>query len=909
MPLAGVFLNDVHTFYAPASVTWPAGGGAATFINVYDWDVLVIPAGITAALPSRVDVCVGVYPCTLSIVGSGAGSSLLRTGNATISCRASSGCRALALDSIAVRCTGSAAEPVIRMAGGKLLVKGSSFADCMSTTDGAAVQTFAGDVTVEDSNFRGLESKGDGGAISVVGGLLEVRRSRFTECSAAGRGGAISAAPFQCSGETVVALTTVEVSDSFFDGCTAGVSGGALLAYGAVVSVSVSGSNFSLCKAAKHGGGIVAMDDALTRLTGGLLLGNTAGEGGGAISASDAQVELWGVEGRGNTVQDGGGGVLFWNGGFPALVIDGCGPGYSSESVSTCVYQDCVPRCSQCATGAYQSALAATECALCPPGTFSKAVGATARSACVACDAGKYSTVHGAKSAEGCQFCGPGTFAAEAGASFCKHCVEGSFVNRSGAQNCEACPPGSFSNVTGATTAKACAVCPAGTFALEKASACESCSAGTFSSVAGATGPAACVACGKGQYQPATGASSADACTACPAGSFSLSKRYAYEISTLSWDDAQAHCVAAGGYLAPIQTATERDQVVSVLAFGLDWWVGLRFDPLTHAWNWTSGDGEVRAEGWGPANPKQLPSRHACGAISSYQSTSGDVDDINSQWPYFASEFDLLLINASYSSNPGNYYNIDCADRAHWINGHVCAFDGATACLACNAGQYAPLPGGTACVDCPAGTYSNHSGAKECDPCPGANTAAATLCNYSANKTSSGNTVLRQQSASKRGLETNPKLRQAQKHVACNRRYRRICCTNYYITHFFCCIPLIESNERGKKKVLLRFSCEFLEFLKQFMNAGTKMLSSPLSLHSARINLWAIHFMIMGTSIEEAAMILRLPSLSQVHSRCFYDCHPSLYQLPHCPPEPLLRCVARIIQPNTDSAWHRPTRD
>ena len=727
--IAGNFLNDVHAFDAPASVVWPKGGGAATFINVYDWDALVIPAGIVVALPSTLEICVDVYPCALSIIGS-QGSSVLREGNATISCHTSNGCSGLLLDSVAFNCTGDAAKPVIRMAGGTLNVKGSRFADCVSASDGAAIQSFAADVVVEDSDFRNLESMGDGGAISVVGGLLEVSRSHFIGCTASGRGGAISAAPFQCSGATNLTLTTVDVSDSRFDECTAGISGGALLAYGAAVTVEVSESNFSRCETPGYGGGIIALDGALTKMKGGSLFGNVAGVGGGAISASDAQVELWGVLGTRNTAKDGGGGVLFWMGSYPALVIDGCGPGYSSESTSSCVFQDCMPRCKQCEVGKYQSMLAATVCTPCPPGTYSSSFGATGSSECISCDAGKYSTALGAGNVTDCMQCTPGLFAAAAGASSCQLCTQGLFVGVMGAQQCKACPPGYFNNVTGATVSQSCEVCPAGTYSMQTASACLSCSAGTYSSAAGATGPTACIACSEGLYQPVVGANSSAACIACPAGTFSLPKRYTYDISTMSWDDAQANCIAAGGYLAPMKTPIERDQAMAVLPFGLDWWIGLRFDPLTQCWNWTDGEGADLSGGWGPANPKQLPSHHACGVVSSYQSTSGDAADINSQWPYFAAEFDLLLSNESYSSNVGNYYNIDCADRAHWTNGHVCAFTGASACIACNAGQYAPHQAATACIDCPAGTYASDSGAEECDPCPGANTSAST-CNIS----------------------------------------------------------------------------------------------------------------------------------------------------------------------------------
>jgi hypothetical protein len=208
--IAGYFLNDVYVFAAPAAVPWAS---IATFIDVYDWDTVVIASSSpVAALSFQVDLCVGFFPCTLTVAGED--NTIQRLGSSLISCDAALGCTGLILSSLKVECAGGpAAGPVVRVAGGAVSVINSTFANCSSSSDGSAIQSFAGSVQIVDSDFISLRSEGAGGAISAVGGTVVAQRSLFRRCTAGAKGGAISAAAFQCSGEASV--TTTEVEPSF----------------------------------------------------------------------------------------------------------------------------------------------------------------------------------------------------------------------------------------------------------------------------------------------------------------------------------------------------------------------------------------------------------------------------------------------------------------------------------------------------------------------------------------------------------------------------------------------------------------------------------------------------------------------------------------------------------------------
>jgi hypothetical protein len=120
--------------------------------------------------------------------------------------------------------------------------------------------------------------------------------------------------------------------------------------------------------------------------------------------------------------------------------------------------------CAKCAWGTYQDETGATDCKLCPAGTYSLGTAATG--------------------ADSCRPCFAATFA-PAGSSMCIPCIPGSYAPAM-SESCTLCQPGTY-----ATLAKPCTACPAGTFSLEGASTCSPCGSNAFS----AGGSSACQVC------------------------------------------------------------------------------------------------------------------------------------------------------------------------------------------------------------------------------------------------------------------------------------------------------------------------------------------------------------------------------------------------------------------------------
>ena len=721
--VSGAFLNDLYSLAAPAAVVWADTGGLAALIRIYDWDTIELGPNVTMVLPGRVDLCTGLYPCYISVVGaSGGGGRIYRAGNSSLHCDAAAGCIGIALHSVRVECGGrvSAGALVRMMAGAELRLSNMSFQGCASSSDGAAILAFASNVMVTDSAFNGLWTAGDGGAISIVGGTLTVLRSHFRGCTAAGAGGAISASAFLCSGAIGVTYTAVDIENTVFEGCSAGRTGGGLAASSALVQVKVLGSIAEGCTAGEVGGAFFAEDQAQMSLRQTWLVANSAGGGGGGgVHASNSQLVLHGVAGIGNAAHAGGGGVIYWQGSHPAVIVDWCSAGTWAAASSSCTSPACRPLCTQCSAGTFQSAQAATACTLCAEGTYSTALGATSVDACSSCPAGTNSSYAGAKSPAACVPCPVGAFAI-VGATECVPCPSGWFSDTLGAATCVPCGTGLFSTVVGASSERTCVACPTGSYSTSTAaSACSLCPAGSYSDAVRAKSAAVCIACGAGLYSSAAGAVDAGACTACGAGKFAPRKSYSYSIVRNSWDDAEAACVAAGGHLASVDSAAERNQILGILVQGMDWWIGLRFSTATGAWTWVENGKAAAWDGWGDANPKSSGGMvsHGCAVMPSYPYSTDSSGSLDVQWPFFVAEFDVVLSSAYFNSDPGAWYNIECADRRGWINGHICSYTGASACLTCSPGAYSSAPAATECRACAAGAYTSLAGSTACKLC------------------------------------------------------------------------------------------------------------------------------------------------------------------------------------------------
>ena len=107
--------------------------------------------------------------------------------------------------------------------------------------------------------------------------------------------------------------------------------------------------------------------------------------------------------------------------------------------------------CIDCGADNLWSVNKASNCSVCPPGSFTSGGTATARTACSDCPAG---------------------FMCD-GSSVVTPCPPGEF-SIGGASVCEPCEPGKFSNVTGTVS---CNLCDAilGKTSLEGATACDAC--------------------------------------------------------------------------------------------------------------------------------------------------------------------------------------------------------------------------------------------------------------------------------------------------------------------------------------------------------------------------------------------------------------------------------------------------
>ncbi len=61
-------MQDLFLLQPPQQTLWPADG-AIGLLDVYDWDTLVLPQGVSA-LSYPLPLCTGFYPCSLRVLGS-----------------------------------------------------------------------------------------------------------------------------------------------------------------------------------------------------------------------------------------------------------------------------------------------------------------------------------------------------------------------------------------------------------------------------------------------------------------------------------------------------------------------------------------------------------------------------------------------------------------------------------------------------------------------------------------------------------------------------------------------------------------------------------------------------------------------------------------------------------------------
>ena len=60
---------------APQSFPWPQNGAPGLFLDVFDWDWLLLSANTDNVLPEKILLCTALYPCALAVYGAGVGAA------------------------------------------------------------------------------------------------------------------------------------------------------------------------------------------------------------------------------------------------------------------------------------------------------------------------------------------------------------------------------------------------------------------------------------------------------------------------------------------------------------------------------------------------------------------------------------------------------------------------------------------------------------------------------------------------------------------------------------------------------------------------------------------------------------------------------------------------------------------
>ena len=346
-------LSDVWTIEAPRDTEWPTNGAAGRFIEIYDWDIIVLPIDVVNIFWERIELCSIFYPCSMVLKGSNHSSSLERRGNGSIACLSSSGCSMLSLNSARVVCNGVLSSyPVLDVESASLYVHSVTFIECSSESDGGGVRCYGagGLVEIYYSSFNFVKSEGMGGAISAIGCSVFVDNCIFRSCAASRGGGAISGSQFQCYGSNQDVQTLFQITSCLFEDCRSESDGGAMSISSSAASATIIRSVFSRCQSNSSGGSLAVIDSAAVQFVDNILEQNSAdlsGGGiavkqmaivtivgssfsnnfannavGGAIYASEATLLIKDSAASGNSAQNGAGGAIYWDGSIVPTILE-----------------------------------------------------------------------------------------------------------------------------------------------------------------------------------------------------------------------------------------------------------------------------------------------------------------------------------------------------------------------------------------------------------------------------------------------------------------------------------------------------------------------------------------------------------------------------------------------------------
>mmetsp|Transcript_16498 Transcript_16498/g.44884 ORF Transcript_16498/g.44884 Transcript_16498/m.44884 type:complete len:1970 (+) Transcript_16498:1-5910(+) len=395
--IASGLLNDIWTFTGPADLPWPLDARAGRFIDVYDWDTLIVDSsdGLDS-LAMRVVLCTRLFPCTLHVVGVGDGF-MIRKSDGSIKCSSGLGCTGVRLEGVQVVCNDAqfSSNPVLDVDGVALEVKGGQFRACRTIADGGVVRCFGGgSLRVANSSFESVETLGSGGAVAAVGCSALLEDTAFNSCVSRGVGGAMFVSGYSCYGGDESFRTSVKMLNCRFSRCASTGSGGAIAVDSSQSFLSLQSSVLVRCTSNASGGAISITDGATVGASDLNLIGNHARAGGGALFADSSSsctfsranftsniavgsngggaiftnstpMMLQKVLFKNNSASAGGGGAIFWSLLEPQAVLDnGCTVGGGSEGFDAPVNTSAGNNDVNCS----QWTLTLLECGLCGAG-------------------------------------------------------------------------------------------------------------------------------------------------------------------------------------------------------------------------------------------------------------------------------------------------------------------------------------------------------------------------------------------------------------------------------------------------------------------------------------------------------------------------------------------------------------
>jgi hypothetical protein len=143
------FLGDHMIIDTPKDVTWPSTVKMDFFLDIYDWDRLVLDSNSENLLSVRLELCSGPLPCIFTLLGTGLQSSILRReGKGSLACLSKAGCSALHIANVQLVCTRLDKSPAgmapLEIRGAFLQMENSSTFDCQAETDGGSIRAYEG---------------------------------------------------------------------------------------------------------------------------------------------------------------------------------------------------------------------------------------------------------------------------------------------------------------------------------------------------------------------------------------------------------------------------------------------------------------------------------------------------------------------------------------------------------------------------------------------------------------------------------------------------------------------------------------------------------------------------------------------------------------------------------------------